>query len=217
MRSVRVMDLATPYDRLRDWIDRIAALGDEPHDDDDLRVRKHALAITVLGLIPAAVVWTVIGFVIPMERHADAAVMAALEMQRAVGLLGGFRRREMQIRVGIASGPVTAGVIGEHRYTYDLWGDTVNVASRMESHGVPGQIQVSEATRALVKKPLPWVERVVDVKGKGEMTAYLLDPDAAPDAVKARPLEVAALAERFEPPAVRAPVIGRSDSVGAIL
>jgi class 3 adenylate cyclase len=108
-------------------------------------------------------------------------------------------------------------VIGEHRYTYDLWGDTVNMASRMESHGIAGQVQVSEATRALIQTPLPWVERTLDVKGKGEMTAYVLDPDAVPDAVKSRPLEVAALAERFERPSASVPVIGRSDSVGAIL
>jgi guanylate cyclase len=440
MRIVRAMDLATPYDRLRDWIDRIAALGDEPDDDADLRVRKHALAITVLGLIPAAVTWTIIGFLIdrplltagsayfavalpltlvllgrtkafmpivrillitglayvvlghlalggmatggaslmwglvapvsailyfdrssslrwfgvfvtlviaalvldpwvrtmlpaswamaptwlfaynllgpslivlllvryvdgqrltaqlesrnllhqmlpgsiaerladgerliaeshesvsvlfadvvgftslagnlaaselivmlnqlfsifdrisarhglekiktsgdayiavagapsPMERHADAAVLAGLEMQRAVALLGGFRRRALQVRIGIASGPVTAGVIGEHRYAYDLWGDTVNLASRMESQGIGGQIQVSAATHALMTKPMPWVARVLDVKGKGEMTAYLLDPETVPEAVKSRSIEVEALVERFASPGAEA-------------
>jgi class 3 adenylate cyclase len=136
----------------------------------------------------------------PMERHADAAVLAGLEMQRAVALLGGFRRRALQVRIGIASGPVTAGVIGEHRYAYDLWGDTVNLASRMESQGIGGQIQVSAATHALMTKPMPWVARVLDVKGKGEMTAYLLDPETVPEAVKSRPMEVEALVERFASP-----------------
>ncbi|HEX6655277.1 MAG TPA: adenylate/guanylate cyclase domain-containing protein, partial [Candidatus Limnocylindria bacterium] len=145
----------------------------------------------------------------PMEQHADAAVLAAIEMQRAVGLLGGLRKRALQVRVGIASGPVTAGVIGEHRYTYDLWGDTVNMASRMESHGLAGQIQVSAATHGLMAKPMPWTERVVDVKGKGLMTAYLLDPESVPDAVRARPIEVAALAEHFEPTAPAVPVPAR--------
>ena len=58
------MDLATPYDRLRDFIDRMATIGDKPEDDGDLRVRKHALAITVLGLIPASVLWALIGLLI---------------------------------------------------------------------------------------------------------------------------------------------------------
>jgi class 3 adenylate cyclase len=84
----------------------------------------------------------------------------------------------MQLRVGIASGSITAGVIGEHRYTYDMWGDTVNVASRMESTGVPGMIQVAASTHDLVGDGYPWEERQVLVKGKGEMTAYLMDPDA---------------------------------------
>ena len=82
--------------------------------------------------------------------------------------------------VGIASGPITAGVIGEHRYTYDMWGDTVNVASRMESTGLPGMIQVAGSTQAEVGDAYPWTERQVLVKGKGQMAAYLLDPEAVP-------------------------------------
>jgi guanylate cyclase len=113
-----------------------------------------------------------------MERHADAAVAAAVEMQHAVGLLGGLRRRGLQVRVGIASGPITAGVIGEHRYTYDMWGDTVNMASRMESHGLPGQIQVAESTRTLLTTSLPWTERSLEVKGKGQVRTFVLNPDA---------------------------------------
>jgi guanylate cyclase len=414
MRIVRLMDLATPYDKLRDWIDRIAAVGDRPGDDEDLRVRKHALAITVLGLIPAALLWAVIGVVIgrglliaasiyfalampltlhalsrtkafmpmvrvlltvgltyvvlghlalggmmgggasliwglvapvsavlyfdrtsslhwfgifaalvvaalaldplvveflppswseapswlfaynvlgpslitllliryvdgqrlraqletrhllhemlpggiaerladgermiaekhasvsvlfadvvgftsmagnmtaddlllvlnqlfsafdrvvarhglekikttgdayiavagapkPMEQHAAAAVAAAVEMHHAVSLLGGLRRRDLQVRIGIASGPVTAGVIGEHRYTYDMWGDTVNMASRMESQGVPGHIQIAESTRRLLGDGLPWVERRIEVKGKGELRTFVMNPAA---------------------------------------
>ena len=86
----------------------------------------------------------------------------------------------MQLRVGIASGPITAGVIGEHRYTYDMWGDTVNVASRMESTGVAGMIQVAPSTHALVGDAYPWTARSLQVKGKGEMEAFLLDPEAVP-------------------------------------
>ena len=89
----------------------------------------------------------VAGAPVAIEGHALAAVRAAADMHRAVERLGGLRRRGMQLRVGIASGPITAGVIGEHRYTYDMWGDTVNVASRMESTGVPGMIQVAARRR----------------------------------------------------------------------
>ena len=88
----------------------------------------------------------VAGAPVAAEGHALAALRAAADMHRAVERLGGLRRRGMQLRVGIASGPITAGVIGEHRYTYDMWGDTVNVASRMESTGVPGMIQVAAST-----------------------------------------------------------------------
>ena len=120
------------------------------------------------------------GAPVAMEGHALAAVRAAADMHRAVERLGGLRRRGMQLRVGIASGPIIAGVIGEHRYTYDMWGDTVNVAARMESTGVPGMIQVAASTHERVGDGYPWTERQVLAKGKGEMTAYVLDPDAVP-------------------------------------
>lgn len=122
----------------------------------------------------------VAGAPVAMEGHALAAVRAAADMQRAVERLGGLRRRGMQLRVGIASGPIIAGVIGEHRYTYDMWGDTVNVAARMESTGTPGLIQVAASTRERVGDAYPWTERRVLVKGKGEMATYLLDPEAVP-------------------------------------
>lgn len=122
----------------------------------------------------------VAGAPVAMEGHALAAVRAAADMHRAVERLGGLRRRGMQLRVGIASGPITAGVIGEHRYTYDMWGDTVNVAARMESTGMPGMIQVAASTHERVGDDYPWTERQVLVKGKGEMAAYVLDPDTVP-------------------------------------
>jgi hypothetical protein len=75
-------------------------------------------------------------------------------------------------------------VLGQHRYAYDMWGDTVNVASRMESFGEPGMVQVAASTRQLVRDPLPWVERRVMVKGKGEMVTYLLDPWATGPAAR---------------------------------
>jgi adenylate cyclase len=124
----------------------------------------------------------VAGAPLPMDGHAEMTVRAAAEMQHAVALLGGLRRRGLQVRIGVASGPVTTGVIGEHRYSYDLWGDTVNLASRMESHGVPGMVQLAASTRALLGEGFQLNERTVEVKGKGRQTAYLLDPDTMPAA-----------------------------------
>ncbi len=129
----------------------------------------------------------VAGAPLPREDHAEAAVKLAIAMHREVRRRSRMRSRHLVLRIGIASGPVTAGVIGRHRFAYDLWGDTVNVASRMESSGVPGQIQVSAETHRLVGDAFPFVERgTVVVKGKGEMVTYLLDPDLMTEAAYRR-------------------------------
>ena len=84
----------------------------------------------------------------------------------------------MELRIGINSGPVVAVVIGRRRFSYHLWGDTVNTASRMESHGLPGQIQITESTRALLDGKFTCGERgVIDVKGKGPTRTWLLDSE----------------------------------------
>jgi class 3 adenylate cyclase len=81
----------------------------------------------------------------------------------------------LQLRIGINSGPVVAGVIGTTKFIYDLWGDTVNLASRMESTGVPGQIQVTRAVYERLKHNYEFESRgMVKVKGKGEIEAWLL-------------------------------------------
>jgi guanylate cyclase len=122
----------------------------------------------------------VAGAPVPREDHARAAVEMAIEMHRAASRLGGLRRRNIQLRVGVASGPITAGVIGENKWVYDIWGDTVNVAARMESYGVPGRVQLAPSTRELVGEAFPIKMRTVDVKGKGLMATYLVDPAEAP-------------------------------------
>ena len=86
-----------------------------------------------------------------------------------------FDGHDIRMRIGINSGPLVAGVVGTHKFSYDLWGDVVNVASRMESEGVPGSIQVTEATYELIRDRFVCEPRgVVSVKGKGDMNTYLL-------------------------------------------
>ena len=81
----------------------------------------------------------------------------------------------LQLRIGIDAGPVVAGVIGRHKFSYDVWGDTVNTASRMESHGVPGRVQVTErVARAAWARFDFEARRSVAIKGKGATTTYLL-------------------------------------------
>jgi class 3 adenylate cyclase/PAS domain-containing protein len=80
----------------------------------------------------------------------------------------------IQFRIGIATGPVTAGVIGTSRLQFDIFGDTVNVASRMESHSIPGRIQVNRETYERIYDKVPCEERTITVKGKGEMTVFMV-------------------------------------------
>ena len=83
----------------------------------------------------------------------------------------------MRLRIGLNTGAVVAGVIGRHKFNYDLGGDAVNVAARMESHGVAGRVQVSEATHRLLAGAYGFDSRgMIEVKGKGQMQAYLLKP-----------------------------------------
>jgi adenylate cyclase len=96
-------------------------------------------------------------------------------MQKAIGLFDITHGHSLSIRIGINTGAVVAGVIGTKKFIYDLWGDAVNTASRMESHGIPGRIHVTQATRKLLGDKYAFEDRgVIFIKGNGEMRTYLL-------------------------------------------
>jgi class 3 adenylate cyclase/HAMP domain-containing protein len=111
----------------------------------------------------------------PLADHAIAIAHMALDMVAGVADYSARTGTNLTIRVGIHTGSVVAGVIGTKKFIYDLWGDTVNTASRMESTGVPGRVQVTEATYQLLRDLFEFEERgPIEVKGKGPMPAYLL-------------------------------------------
>lgn len=115
------------------------------------------------------------GLPTPRIDHAEAIAEMALDMLGEITMFSLERGYDCNIRIGINSGPVIAGVIGTKKFIYDLWGDTVNVASRMESHGLPGEIQVTASTYERLKHHYTFQSRgTIQVKGKGDMKAYFL-------------------------------------------
>lgn len=111
----------------------------------------------------------------PRPDHAAALARMALDMQEAMSSVDEIAHLGLELRVGINSGPVVAGVIGRKRFLYDLWGDAVNVASRMESHGTSGRIQITRATKELLEDEFVCEPRgTIALKGKGEMEAWYL-------------------------------------------
>jgi class 3 adenylate cyclase len=112
----------------------------------------------------------VAGVPIPRSDHAAVVTDMAVKMLKECSDLP----YSIEARVGIATGPVVAGVIGKRKFSYDVWGDTVNLASRLESHGVPGRVCVSERTYEQLKDRYAFEERAVEIKGKGRMRTFLL-------------------------------------------
>jgi class 3 adenylate cyclase len=111
----------------------------------------------------------------PCPDHTERVARMALQMLEVTSHYGHERGLNLQLRIGINSGPVVAGVIGTTKFIYDLWGDTVNIASRMESTGVPGQIQVTRNVYERLRGSFEFDPRgVVQVKGKGEIETWLL-------------------------------------------
>jgi len=111
----------------------------------------------------------------PRANHAQALADLALEMSHYIGQRPASNGHSINFRIGINSGPVVGGVIGRSKFHYDVWGDAVNIASRMESHGLPGRIQITNETYELLKEDYVFEPRgTIQVKGKGEMTTWFL-------------------------------------------
>ncbi len=151
-RTVQLLnDLFSGFDKLAETyeLEKIKTIGD---------------SYMVVGGVPTA-----------MPEHAERCALMALDM---IEVLRHFNRRNstnLDIRVGINSGPVVAGIIGTRKFAYDLWGDTVNLASRMETHSQPGMIQISAATRELLGERFIFEDRgPIEIKNRGLMPAYRL-------------------------------------------
>ncbi|MEG3990029.1 adenylate/guanylate cyclase domain-containing protein [Microcoleus sp. S28C3] len=144
-------DIFSAFDHLADrhGLEKIKTIGD---------------AYMVVGGLPTA-----------REDHAEAVANMAIDMLHEIRLLSLEHSEPFSIRIGISSGPVVAGVIGLKKFIYDLWGNTVNIASRMESHGITGCIQVTAETYEILKDKYTFQKRgAIQVKGKGYMVTYLL-------------------------------------------
>lgn len=148
---VLLNEIFSTFDRLaeRHGLEKIKTIGD---------------AYMVVGGLPT-----------PRPDHAEAISEMALDMQREIVQFKVENGEPLHLRIGIHTGPVVAGVIGTRKFSYDLWGDTVNTASRMESHGLSGGIQVTATTYECLQHKYLFEERgMIQVKNKGEMMTYFL-------------------------------------------
>ncbi len=115
------------------------------------------------------------GIPIASEDHLSNLLRMSMEMLEVMDKYNAEQDCSLQLRIGIATGPLTAGVIGQKKFSYDVWGNTVNVASRMESTGIPGRVQVTEYVAKIMDVEFDFEKRGnIDIKGKGVMTTYLL-------------------------------------------
>jgi class 3 adenylate cyclase len=152
-------------DELVETLNEIFSSFDELADQYGLeKIKTIGDAYMVVGGLPT-----------PRPDHAEAIASMALDMQSKICHYSLNHTDPLQMRIGIHTGPVEAGVIGTKKFAYDLWGDTVNTANRMESYGIAGKIQVTLTTYERLKHKYVLQQRdVISVKGKGEMKTYFL-------------------------------------------
>jgi len=116
------------------------------------------------------------GLPVPVTDHPERAAHMALDMLEEMDRFNEHSLHKMKVRIGISTGAVVAGVIGKRKFVYDLWGDVVTTASRMESYGVAGRIQLTDSTRQRLSEPFLLEKRgAIEVKGKGEMHTWFLN------------------------------------------
>jgi class 3 adenylate cyclase len=151
---------------------RVVAVLDEIFSAFDRIAERHGLEkIKTIG----DAYMVVAGLPASRSDHVEAMAEMALDMQAELGRLAEPLGLDLAIRIGMDSGPVIAGVIGRHKFIYDLWGDTVNTASRMESSGLPGRIQVTAEIYGRLRDRYQFEDRgEIEIKGKGRLRAYLL-------------------------------------------
>ncbi|HEX6300074.1 MAG TPA: adenylate/guanylate cyclase domain-containing protein [Acidimicrobiia bacterium] len=160
-----------PADEIVDLLDDVVA------QFDRLVERHHMEKIRTAGDGYMAVA----GAPEPATNTARRAADLALDMLETIRTYTDLSGNSLELRIGIDSGPVIAGVIGLKKFTYDVWGDAVNTASRMESHGVPGKIHVTERVRDLLRESHAFESRgLIEVKGKGQMRTFFLVERVAP-------------------------------------
>ena len=171
--SVLFADIAGFTERASDMPpDQLILFLDRLYGDFDALVDKHGLEkIKVSG----DSYMVVSGVPQPRADHVEALAAFALDMAEAAGLLKDSRGDALPLRIGLACGPVVAGVVGSRRFFYDVWGDAVNVASRMETTDSVGRIQVPEDVYRRLKDDFVLQERgVIEIKGKGVMRTWYL-------------------------------------------